>query len=335
MLLTPPPSCQQLVEDPDFKDDAQVQGVPCDGNGLTSNAHNVANKWQRTDQEPGRIEHRHHLDQDVSHKNNTTNDDRDMEERDSRVVRPLPTQSLPFTVPVNPHSLGCTHPHQGYQSQVPLAGYNVDPPSYGYPSHPTNPLSVNMSFKGYGANTQALNLLPIDAQAVEWSRISEESMTVPASVNPSNRLPLVGSYTTAEHIVSNADCTENAMDFAYTTYAVDTTSGYNDNTGEVGLSSEVQQSTPTAAAAANSFYLNHEGYGTTPYYPTSGIAYLSISTSHHSNLPYPPHFGEPMPRAHSQGSLALSPQQYPNAPVIHHHHHPSYYLCSFPPPGVT
>ncbi|KAJ8087347.1 hypothetical protein PM082_006177 [Marasmius tenuissimus] len=59
---------------------------------------------------------------------------------------------------VNFQCLRCAHPHLGYQSQVPLAGFNVDSPSYGYPSHPGNPSSVNVpSFDGYGTNTQALD----------------------------------------------------------------------------------------------------------------------------------------------------------------------------------
>ncbi|KAJ8087392.1 hypothetical protein PM082_006222 [Marasmius tenuissimus] len=171
---------------------------------------------------------------------------------------------MPFTTHVNSHSLGYAHLQQGCQSQIPFTGYDVEPLSYGYRSHPASSSSINIPFDRFGTTSmQAPNPLTINAQPVERLRTSDDSMTMSAIVSTS---PSFDSYSIAEHTLSSNDRTAITMDFAYTdpiTYAVSiTTFGYNDNTGEnAGSSAGISQSTPSAAA--NSSYPN-AGYDSTP-----------------------------------------------------------------------
>ncbi|KAJ8087436.1 hypothetical protein PM082_006266 [Marasmius tenuissimus] len=328
------PQDDEPVQDASSWGSSQVPTVPCDGaNGFTITGDNIASKRQRTDKEPGGIE-RHHCssDQDLRHKNDTTSDERATDNRDSRVVQPLPARSLPFAASTALPSLGYAHSHYEYQSQTVVAAHSDIRPFYHEPSsHSANPLSSGVSFDIFHDTMPAhteVNPSPssIDPQTSEWLETSESQFaTVPVPINSFDASMSVEPYSSAEHVFSNNDRTGNRVESAYTnptSYAVDTT--FNTG-GDVGLSSEISPFAPS---------VNYAGYDSNPYASTPVVTSPSSSTSH-ANPSYPPYHGVHMPHTYNSGY----PPQHWNAQDVYHQplrHSPSYLLPTIPyPPHPT
>ncbi|KAK1224521.1 hypothetical protein PQX77_012576 [Marasmius sp. AFHP31] len=296
-----------------------------EGKRTTSSDHNVPNKWCRTDLGSDGIEVRNSQHHDLHHKNDPTHEANHIMDVGLRLIQPLPTGSLPFTI--NPQrcveqgtSTSTFHPSE-YSPFV--KGVS--------PQHP--PLPTNLSLTDLfplcnmkSSTSTTFDLLSLLPQVIEQPLHVSHTTALDSFDIES----LFNSYSVSENVCSISDPIPSTTDSPYrdpSAYSVSTTTttGYEPNAAHgLGWSRNGQCDIrnydlgPLFVAPNNI----NSVFGLSPA-STSTFAYPPHSIAQgHTHSPYPLYGRVPPPSVHSSsfpyyGGGSLGPQHERNRPLLH------------------